>query len=124
MTAWNHDLGDLKVRSIALPRDGGVLNKARRFDYAATDLHKTFAAERRRLKAIAQQALPLEPRAEPQIAAAPQPPASETAPLFLRPRLRQAGRAQPDLVVGLGCLASLLCYLALAFTHSLPGASA
>lgn len=75
MNAWANDLGDLRVRSVALPRDGGVLNRANKYSLRETDLARTFAAERKRLKAAAlaaQQAAPapttvvaLQPRSRP-----------------------------------------------------------
>lgn len=75
MNAWTNNLGDLRVRSVALPRDGGVLNRANKYCLRETDLARTFAAERKRRKAAAlaaQQAAPapttvvaLQPRSRP-----------------------------------------------------------
>jgi hypothetical protein len=68
VNAWTDDLGTLKVRSVALPRDGGVLNAATKGRYAlhSTNVAKTIKAEIARLKAAAKTT---------EAAAAPQPAA-------------------------------------------------
>ena len=56
MNAWRDELDGLRVRSVALPRDGGVLNPdtAKRYSlYRATDVAKTIKRERARLAALA-----------------------------------------------------------------------
>lgn len=57
MNAWTtSDLGALQARSVALPRDGGVLNPdtAKRYSlYRATDVARTIKRERARLAAEA-----------------------------------------------------------------------
>ena len=55
MNAWKDELGDIKVRSVALPRDGGVLNAATKGRYAlhSTNVAKTIKAEIARLKTAA-----------------------------------------------------------------------
>lgn len=55
MNAWKEDLGDIKVRSVALPRDGGVLNPATKGKYSLfhTNVAKRIKAEAARLKAEA-----------------------------------------------------------------------
>ena len=55
MNAWKEDLGDIKVRSMALPRDGGVLNPATKGKYSLhhTNVAKRIKAELARLKAEA-----------------------------------------------------------------------
>lgn len=58
MNAWTHDLGELKVRSVALPSDGGVLEPATerhgRYKVSHVDVAATIARERRRLKLAAE----------------------------------------------------------------------
>lgn len=51
MNAWKDELDGLKVRSVALPRDGGVLNPAtaRKYTLDAT-VAKTIRRERDRLR--------------------------------------------------------------------------
>lgn len=78
MSAWDNQLGSLRVRSLALPRDGGVLNKATAGKYRldSTDVAKTIKREHARLRAeaAAQQAQPAQPAAAPALivcAAAP-----------------------------------------------------
>ena len=62
MNAWTNDLGDLRVLSVALTRDGGVINRANKYSvFAATDVERTFARERKRLaKAAADAPRPLQ----------------------------------------------------------------
>ena len=54
MNAWTNDLGDVRVRSIALPTDRGVMGgdatRGRYSVYATTDVKRTFRRERRRLE--------------------------------------------------------------------------
>lgn len=60
MNAWTDDLGGLPIRSIALPRNGGVLNPDTKGQYSVTttNLDKRFKAEEKRLRAIQAQAQP------------------------------------------------------------------
>lgn len=55
MNARKEDLGDIKVRSVALPRDGGVLNPATKGKYTLfhTNVAKRIKAEAARIKAEA-----------------------------------------------------------------------
>ena len=55
MNVWTNDLGALRVRSIAVPRDGGVLNKstAGKYRLDSTDVAKTIKREFARLRAEA-----------------------------------------------------------------------
>lgn len=48
-SAWTSTPEQLGVRSIALPSDGGVRNRARKIDLAHTDVAKTFARVRQQI---------------------------------------------------------------------------
>lgn len=58
MNAWAGDFGDLKLRSAALPRDGGVLNPSTKGKYGldSTNVARTLERERKRLRLLAEQA--------------------------------------------------------------------
>jgi hypothetical protein len=64
MNAWTNDLGALRVRSIALPRDGGVLGGPATADRYRldrdTDVRKTIERERALLRAAAAAAAALD----------------------------------------------------------------
>lgn len=140
MSAWDNDLGALRVQRVTLPRDGGVRNRERRFDYAATDLRKTFAAERRRIKASAQQELPLAPafitpNTAPEAGDAAtaaviaechlrlqDAEASGVLPFITTPRRsRQRGRICPDTLVLVVALLCAIAFTVLALSQQLPG---
>lgn len=75
--AWHNQLGTLRVLSVALPRDGGVLNPTTAGKYAlhSTNVAKTLKREHARLKAEA--ATTAATKASP----APAPPAPAQVPL-------------------------------------------
>lgn len=61
MNAWTANPADLQARSVALPRDGGVLNPetAKRYSlYRETDVARTIKRERARMAAEAAGAAP------------------------------------------------------------------